>query len=522
MIWLAPALVGIIVCIRSLSLYYQGLATNRLALSVMRDLQTAMYARLIKADFARLQGEAVGTLISRFTNDITMLRESLVRAANNLMRDSFTVIASVAVMIYLDWVLALMVLVIFPLAGQPVLKIGKAIRKRSTAMQTQMGDVTSFLEESFSATRMVKTFALEDYAEARAKTTFWERFKITLSMVAERAKIEPVMELVGGLAIGAVFAVAGWRAASGASDLTDLLGFIGAIMALSPAARALGSLSGVIQEGLSVLDRVFSILDETPKLVDQPNAKPLTFKGGHIRFDAVSFAYSDGSPALKSVTIEAEPGQTIALVGPSGSGKTTVLNLIPRLYDVSDGVLSVDGQDVRTVTLSSLRARMALVSQDITLFDDTVRANIALGRLDADEAAIVAAAKAADAHDFIMTLPQGYDTPVGPKGSSLSGGQRQRLSIARAILKDAPILLLDEATSALDAQSEARVQAALDRLAQGRTSLIIAHRLSTVRHADQIYVMSEGEVRERGTHETLLAQGGLYADLVKLQLRETR
>ncbi|MFW6412966.1 MAG: ABC transporter ATP-binding protein, partial [Oceanicaulis sp.] len=488
-------------------------------LSVMRDLQTAMFDRLITADFARISREPVGAIISRFTNDITMLREGLIRAANNLMRDTLTVAGCLGVMLYLDWALTLVVLVVLPLAGQPVLKIGKAIRKRADAVQTQMGDVSSFLEESFSGARMVKTFSLEPWAKDRAKIRFADRFRLVLAMVAQRARIEPVMEIAGGIALAVVFGFAGWRAVQGATDLSDLLGFIVTLLVLSPAARALASLAGVLQEGFAVLDRVFRLLDEAPGLTEADGAKPLKVTGGAIRADEVEFGYEPGRAALAGVTIEAAPGETVALVGPSGSGKTTLLNLVARLYDPREGSVTIDGQDVSRATLASVRAATALVSQDVTLVDDTIRANIALGRLDATDEDIVAAAKAADAHDFISALPDGYDSPAGPKGSNLSGGQKQRVAIARAILKDAPILLLDEATSALDARSEAKVQAALETLAEGRTTLVVAHRLSTVRKADRIYVMKDGRVVEHGTHETLVGAGGLYAELSRLQLR---
>ncbi len=520
-IWLAPAIILPLVAFRSLTLWWQTLATNRLALAVMRDLQSAMYSALVRADFARLQKEAVGSIVSRFTNDVTMLREALVRSANNLMRDSLQAVGAIAVMLWLDWVLALLLIVVLPVAGQPVLKLGKAIRRRSTSVQAQMGDVTSFLEESMGGARMVKTFALEDYADRKAKAAFHERFRLYLSMIGARARIEPIMEMAGGVALAAIFAVAGWRIAEGEMSVAALLGIIAALLVASPALRALGGLSGVIQEGLAVIDRIFAVLDETPDVVDAPGAAPLAVKAGEIRFEGVEFGYEAGASALDHVDMVVAAGSTVALVGPSGSGKTTLLNLIPRLYDPRGGRVLIDGQDIRQATLASLRASVSLVSQDVTLFDDTIRANIALGRLDASDDEIEAAAKAADAHDFITGLPGGYDAPVGQRGSALSGGQRQRIAIARAILKDAPILLLDEATSALDAQSEARVQAAVERLSEGRTTLVIAHRLSTVRKADLICVMQSGRIVETGTHDQLTARGGLYADLARLQLRET-
>ena len=519
-IWMAPALIFALGLVRSVSLYLQTVATNRLALSIMRDLQNAMYAKLMAADFARLGSEATGAFVSRFTNDITMLRESLVRAANNLTRDLFMVIGGIAWMVWIDWALALFVLVVLPLAGQPVLAIGKAIRRRANEVQAQAGDVTSFLDESLSGARVVKTFALEPYTRKRARERFAERFRLLLDIARQRAKIEPVMEIVGMIALGGVFSLLGWRAINGEADVADLLAIIAAILVVSPAARALATLNGAIQEGLAVLGRTFELLDETETVIDAEDARPLEIKDGAVRFEGVSFGYGDGDTAVSSIDLEIPPGHTVALVGPSGSGKTTLMNLLARLYDPQSGRILIDGQDIRDAKLASVRSAMALVSQDVTLFDDSVRANIALGRMDADGDAIIDAAKAADAHAFIEGMDGGYDAPVGPKGANLSGGQRQRIAIARAVLKDAPILLLDEATSALDAQSEARVQAALDRLSEGRTSLVIAHRLATVRRANMILVMKDGAIVERGDHDTLLAKGGLYAELCRLQFSE--
>lgn len=520
-IWLAPALVLPLVLVRSLSLYWQTLTTNRLALSVMRDLQTAMYARLMGADFARLQGEGAGSLVSRFTNDIATLRESLIRAANNLTRDTLQVIGGVAVMIWLDWVLALLLLLVLPLAGAPVLRIGAIIRKRSLNVMSQMGNVTSFLEETLSGARLIKTFSLEGYARTRSRAAFQERFGLLLAMVRDRSKIEPLMEIAGGVALAGIFAVAGWRMATGDSDVGRFLGVIAALLIVSPALRALGSLAGAIQEGMGVLERVFSLLDEDPRLNERRAARPLDLSGGSVTLDDVHFAYGPEAPALNGVTLTVPAGKTVALVGPSGSGKTSVLNLIARLYDPQSGSVLIDGQDIAGATLASVRGSVALVSQDITLFDDTIAANIGFGALDADRHAVEAAARAADAHDFIMSLPGGYDFRAGPRGNLLSGGQRQRIAIARALLKDAPILLLDEATSALDAQSEERVQDALERLSAGRTTLVIAHRLFTVRKADWIYVMNEGRVVEEGRHDDLVARGGLYAELCRIQFRDT-
>lgn len=519
-LWLAPVAIVTVAAIRSVSLYFQVVMTNGLALKIMQQLQETMFARLMAADYARIAGESVGSLVSRFTNDVTLLREALVRAANNLIRDSLTVIATLGVMVYLDWMLTLLVVVVYPIAFYPVVKIGQRMRRVSNEAQVQMGHVTGFLEESLSGARLVKTYGLEAREQRRANAAFLERFRLSLSLFAGKARVDPILEVVGGAAAAGVIAFAGWRTIQGAATAGDLVGFVAALGVMAPAIRAIGTLSAVAQEGFAALDRIFALIDERPAIKDAPDATALTGVKGRVTFEDVSFAYGDGAPALNGVSLAAEPGEMIALVGPSGAGKSTILNLIPRLYEATGGAVRIDGHDVRDVTIESLRAHMALVSQSVTLFDAPIRDNIAMGRPGAADADIEAAAKAAAAHDFIAALPDGYDSPAGPRGERLSGGERQRIALARAFLKDAPILLLDEATSALDAESERQVQAALARLSAGRTTIVIAHRLSTVRDADRIYVLDGGKVVETGAHDALMDKGGLYAELARLQFRE--
>ena len=476
-------------------------------------MQTEMLQSAHARDYADFADEPTGELIAKFTNDVTVVSASLVRVLGNLIKDVLTVIFTIATMLVLNWQLSLF-MVVFGLALWPIIAISKRLRGNARDVQHHIGRITSELKESLGGTHLVKTYGLENHEQTRLDQSFQERISLYLKLVTQQARVDPILEIVGGLAIAAVVIFGVWQFGTGTATGGQIASVLGGLMILAPRLRALGTLNNVIQEGLSSVARIFDVIDTKPKLLDTPDAKPLEVTSGQIEIENIHFTYPDGTSALKGLSLIAKAGKTTALVGPSGGGKSTLMHLIPRLYDLEAGHIKIDSQDISDVTQTSLRAQIAVVSQDTTLFHDTIAANIGLGDLSADRDAIIAAAKSADAHDFIARLPDGYDTKLGEDGAGLSGGQKQRLSIARAILRDAPILLLDEATSALDIESEAKVQTALDRLSQGRTTLVIAHRLGTIKNADMIYVIEDGAVSESGTDASLRKSKGIYAGLL--------
>ena len=519
MIWLVPLIIILLSGTKGVAMYLQVLAVNKLALRVTTSIQKHMASHLIEADLAQVTAEAPGRFISRIMNDLNLVREAIVRLANNLVRDVLTIIAMIAMMFWFDWLLSLLVLAVYPLAMRPIIKIGNRQRKASGDLQTHMEVVTSLLAEMLQGIRMVKAYQRETAETRRAYQAFDTLFGRLMTLLSGRAKIDPILEILGGVAIAGVMALASWQVSRGEMSVGDVIGFITALLMLVQPVRGLGTLNAVTQEGVAAGQRVLALLDEEAQITDSQTATALQASTASLRFDAVSFNYG-AQQILDSVSFTAEPGQTIAIVGPSGAGKTTILNLVPRFFETSSGAITINTQPLRDITLSSLRAHIALVSQDAVLFDDTIAANIGFGRGDAREGDIKSAAKAAAAEEFINQLPDGYETMVGTSGLKLSGGQRQRIAIARAILKDAPLILLDEATSALDAESEQQVQMALDRLKAGRTTLVVAHRLATVRDADLILVMDKGRIVEQGRHEMLMQGSGLYAKMVALQQLE--
>jgi len=511
-----PALVVSVTAVKAVAQYFQAVLVQQIVLLVIRDLQGRLFGHLTQSDLARVEREPPATLAARFTTDAATIREAMTRAVNGIA-DAVTVVGLVASMLWLDWELSLIAAVLYPLAALPIQRIGRKIRRASGGMQERMGEVAALLTESFAQARTVRAWRLERYETARAEAAFATLYRALMTMNRSRARIDPILEVLGGTAVAAVLGFAGWRAAMGGGSLGSFTGFVTALLIAARPLRALGSLNAALQEGLAGLVRVFGVLDEPTAIAETPDAVALPEGSGAVEFRGVAFRYPDGRMGLRDLSFSAQPGLTVALVGPSGAGKSTALALIPRLHDVSAGSISVDGTDVRDLTLSSLRAAIAYVGQDALLFDTSVAENVRMGRPGASDAEVQDALRAAASDGFVGLLPRAAETVVGPGGQRLSGGQRQRVAIARALLAQARILLLDEATSALDAESEAAVQQALGRLRQGRTTIVVAHRLSTVRSADLVVVLEDGRAVEQGTHASLLEANGLYARLVRTQ-----
>lgn len=519
-IQLAPFLVVAAVAVKSAALYAHRLLTNAVLAEVDCNLQRAMYGRLVRADLDRLDREAPAATASRFTTDVLVLHRAAEKLITAAVRDVLTVAGLLIALLWIDWELTLYALIGLPLAAIPLAHIGKRLRRIARRSQEEAAHMTARVSEGLSGIRLSKAYRLEDYLTEKAGETFDGLRKLRVKAADQRARIDPLMEALAGIGLAVIFFVIGARIAEGSNSIGEFMAFVSSFLIAGQSLRGFGTLYAEIQQGAAAGERIFSVLDAEPSIADRPGARPLPRARGEIRLEHVGFAYEDGSRALSDVDLTIPAGSRVALVGRSGAGKTTLANLIPRLYDATEGRVLIDGHDVRDVTLDSLRAQVAVVGQDPVIFDDTVARNIGFGRPGASREEIEQAARDAQAHGFISRLEGGYDAPAGERGLRFSGGERQRLTIARAMLKDAPILLMDEPTSALDAESESAVRAALDRLSQGRTTLVIAHRLSTIRDADLIVAMDAGRIVETGRHEALMARGGLYADLHRLQFRE--
>jgi len=517
LLFVIPAAVVVLAFLKGFANYGQTVLMTNVGQRVVGDVQAALFGRIMRTDLAFFHANPTGTLISRFTTDAVMLRAAATDILANIGKNAVTAVFLGALMFYQDWRLALVAVVVFPIAFRPLISIGRRMRRVSANTQTEVGLFMTLLNQTFQGARHVKAYGMEAYEISRVRQMIRNIVKLVNRAARIRAIASPLMETLGGVAVAMVILYGGHQVLIGARTPGTFFSFITALLLAYQPLKTLAGINASLQEGMAAAQRIFDILDSEPAIQDAPNARPLAIKGGEIRFRDVQFSYANGANALRGISLTVPAGKRVALVGSSGAGKSTILNLVPRFYDTTSGTITIDGQPLRDITLASLRGAIALVSQEITLFDDTIKANIAYGRLGAADAEIVAAAKAAAADEFIRRLPQGYETMVGEHGVKLSGGQRQRIAIARAMLKDAPLLLLDEATSSLDTESERQVQAALDALMQGRTTVVIAHRLSTVTGADLIYVIDGGRVAEHGTHAELLRQQGVYARLYALQ-----
>lgn len=511
--------IGIVIVffLRGIFFFGQTYLMSYIGQKVIIDIREGVYKHLQRLSLSYFEKRQTGKIMSYITNDVAAVQGALVESMIELFTEGMTLIGSLGAMFYLHWKLSLLTLVTLPLVGQAINIFGKKLRTSSMAVQERTADITSILQESISSVRVIKSFAREDYEIERFQKENHQNFRAQMKNSQIMATLTPVIEFLAAIGVTMIIWYGGREVINNNLTAGSLIAFLIYAVNLSNPIKRLSRVYGNIQKAISAAERVFGVLDTKPEIEDMPNAAQLPTIKGYVSFNHVTFEYKKGEPALQQLNLEVNPGQVVAIVGPSGAGKTTIANLIPRFYDPTDGSITVDGIDIKTVTLQSLREQIGIVPQETILFNGSVHDNILYGKLEASHEEVMNAAKAANAHNFIMDMPEGYETQIGERGSKLSGGQRQRISIARAILKNPRILILDEATSALDTESEKLVQEAVDKLMIGRTSFVIAHRLSTIKRADLIVVMEKGRIAEKGTHTELLAAGGLYSKLYQVQ-----
>ena len=516
--YLPPTIIGIFL-IRGVLNFGQGYLSDYVGLRIIQDVRNVLTRHLQFMSLSFFSRHPSGTLISRVSSDVTLLRSALTDALVSFLKDTTSLLVLVVVAFIKDWFLASLAFVVFPASVLPVIRLSKKIKRFARRGQISTGKLTVFLQESIQGNRIVKAFGMEEYELDRFATENFRLFKQSLRASRIRGMVTPMMELLAAFGIGTVVWYGGSSVVAGGRTPGEFMAFMAAMFFMYQPFKNLTRTYTVLHQGLAGAERVFEILDEPPSIRDKPDAPMAPRFAKAIEFHDVSFAYG-AKPVLSHVNLTLRAGEVVALVGMSGAGKSTLADLIPRFYDVNSGQITIDGVDIRDVSLASLRSQIGIVTQHTFLFDDTVRANIAYGDPRRGMEDVIAAARAAHADEFIRSMPNGYDSLVGEMGMQLSGGQRQRLAIARALLKDAPILILDEATSSLDADSEHMVQEALENLMTERTTLVIAHRLSTIRNADRIVVLVDGRVAEQGTHAELLARKSEYSRLYSLQMLE--